>query len=413
MRFLHAADIHLDSPLQGLERYPGAPLEALRGATRRAFVNLVELALAESVDLLLLAGDLYDGDWKDYNTGLFFIAQIQRLHAAGIPVCLIAGNHDAASQITRTLRLPDNVHVFATERPETRLFETLGVAVHGQGFATRAVTTDLSRAYPPPVSGLFNIGLLHTSLDGRPGHAPYAPCRLEALRSHGYDYWALGHVHAREVLAESPWIVFPGNLQGRHIRECGAKGATLVEIDRAGGVCLEHRALDVVRWHLLAVEIEGCTDLDAVHARIGCALERVIDQAEGRLLAVRLALSGATALDAWLRAEHEQLVNDCRGLASVHGDRLWLEQVRLQTRQQVRRGEADETLGGLLAAIETLELDPEALARLAEGFEPLAARLPAGLRRGEDDPTDPAVLRACLDDVRALLRARLLESDPR
>nr|WP_210424640.1 DNA repair exonuclease [Marichromatium bheemlicum] len=407
---MHAADIHLDSPLQGLERYPGAPLEALRGATRRALVNLVELALAESVELLLIAGDLYDGDWRDYNTGLFFITQMQRLRAAGIPVCLIAGNHDAASQITRVLRLPDNVHVFATDRPETRVFDSLGLAVHGQGFATRAVTTDLSRNYPPPVAGLFNIGLLHTALEGRSGHARYAPCRLEALRQHGYDYWALGHVHTREVLAEAPWVVFPGNLQGRHIRECGAKGATLVTFDHDHRVSLQHRALDVVRWARVEVALDGCDDLDVVHARIDQALARTGEQAEGRTLALRLELTGTTGLDAQLRAEYEHLVNECRGLAGAHGHRLWLEQVRVETRPEGQTVVADAALGGLLEAIERLELDPSTL---AEDLEPLATRLPSAVRQGGGDPTDPQLLRACLEDVRALLRARLLGTEQR
>ena len=201
MKFLHAADVHLDSPLRGLERYDEAPAAEIRGATRRAFENLVELAITEAVGFVLLAGDLYDADWKDYNTGLFFARQMARLQEAGIQVLVIAGNHDAASQITRALRPPPNVHLFSTRAPETVVLDRLGVAVHGQGFATRAVTDDLTRAYPPARSDLFNIGLLHTSLDGRPGHEPYAPCTLEGLRSRGYQYWALGHVHQQEVVS--------------------------------------------------------------------------------------------------------------------------------------------------------------------------------------------------------------------
>src|SRR5829696_667564 len=135
LKFLHAADVHLDSPLRGLERYDGAPVEEIRGAARRAFENLVDLALAEEVAFLLLAGDLYDGDWKDYNTGLFFAAQMRRLEEAGTPVFVISGNHDAASQITRVLRPPDNVKVFSTRKPETVELKGLEVALHGQGFA--------------------------------------------------------------------------------------------------------------------------------------------------------------------------------------------------------------------------------------------------------------------------------------
>src|SRR5690554_5608822 len=203
-RFIHAADIHLDSALHGLERYEGAPVEEIRSATRRAFDNLVELAIDEQVAFVLLAGDLYDGDWKDYNTGLYFSERMGRLREAGIRVFMIAGNHDAASQITKHLRLPDNVKAFSTHSPETAFVEELSVAIHGQGFVSRAVTDDLSQAYPPGDAQLFNIGLLHTCLDGKPGHEPYAPCTVSGLRSKGYQYWALGHVHKREEVSREP-----------------------------------------------------------------------------------------------------------------------------------------------------------------------------------------------------------------
>ncbi|MCL4216761.1 MAG: DNA repair exonuclease, partial [Candidatus Hydrogenedentes bacterium] len=155
-KFIHAADIHLDSPLKGLERYEGAPVESIRGAARTAFRNLIDLAIQESVDFVLIAGDLYDGNWKDYSTGLFFGNSMGRLRQAGIPVFMIRGNHDAQSVITRSLSLPDNVHVFSESAPETKQVEGLGVAIHGQSFATQAVDADLAAAYPEAVPGAFN-----------------------------------------------------------------------------------------------------------------------------------------------------------------------------------------------------------------------------------------------------------------
>jgi DNA repair exonuclease SbcCD nuclease subunit len=182
-KFIHAADIHLDSPLRGLERYEGAPVDEIRGATRRAFDNLIGLAIEEGVAFLLLAGDLYDGPWRDYNTGLYFAKRMGRLRDAGVRVFIVAGNHDAASQITRHLRLPENVKVLSTREPESILLEDIGVAVHGRGFPKPPVTEDLSAGYPKGELQLFNIGLLHTSLDGRPGHERYAPCTVDGLRS--------------------------------------------------------------------------------------------------------------------------------------------------------------------------------------------------------------------------------------
>ncbi len=261
-KFLHAADIHLDSPFQGLERYEGAPAEQMRQATRRAFANLVQLALSEQVQFVLIAGDLYDRDWRDYGTGLFFVNQITRLRQANIPAFVIAGNHDAANKMTRTLRFQADV-MLRTDEPQTCLLKDLDVAIHGQGFAAEAVTDDLSKHYPAARSGLFNIGLLHTCATGRDGHARYAPCTIDGLLTKRYDYWALGHIHKREVLHTDPCIVFPGNIQGRHIGETGAKGCMLVTVHDNHRVEVEFRCLDVLRW-------ERCS-VDATEAeRSGC-----------------------------------------------------------------------------------------------------------------------------------------------
>ena len=153
-----------------------------------------------------------------------------RLGRAGIPVFVIKGNHDAHSVVTRSITLPSNVTVFGVRSAETHVIEHLGVALHGQSFADRQVPENLARDYPAPMPGMFNIGILHTSLTGRPPHADYAPCTLDDLRMRGYDYWALGHVHAFEVISQDPFVVYPGNIQGRNIRETGEKGAVLVSV---------------------------------------------------------------------------------------------------------------------------------------------------------------------------------------
>src|SRR3954447_2756218 len=165
MKLVHAADIHLDSPMHGLTAYDTAPVDELRLATRAALRGLVDLCLDEQADALLIGGDLYDGDWHDYATGAHFVREAQRLREAGITVVVVTGNHDAASRITKALRLPEGVHVLPVDAPGTVVFEDLGLAVHGQGYATAAVTEDLSRAYPAPLSGLVNVGLLHTSAE--------------------------------------------------------------------------------------------------------------------------------------------------------------------------------------------------------------------------------------------------------
>ena len=382
MKIVHAADIHLDSPMRGLSRYEGAPVETMRGATRRAFSRLVDLCLAEEASLLLIAGDLYDGDWKDYSTGLFFLKEMRRLREGNVEVVLLRGNHDAASQIARTLKLPEHVRELATNRPETVELAKLGIAVHGQGFAHRAVTDDLSKAYPAPLAGLLNIGLLHTSADGRPGHEPYAPCRVEALVERGYDYWALGHVHKREVLAEAPWVVFPGNLQGRHAKETGPKGATLITASDGRIVAVEPKVLDVARWELRAIDVSEGMHLDDVLESSRRAVESAREAADAMPLAIRLVLRGTTGLalqDAAVEAE-------LRGVAGAQGD-VWLERIVVETRAPVALAalrEREDGLGQLLLALTKGSAgDDELRSQIEASLADLRGKLPEVLRDRE------------------------------
>ncbi len=305
-KFIHAADIHLDSPLRGLEQYEGAPVEEIRNAARRALENLVDLALAESVAFVLIAGDLYDGDWRDYNTGLFFVKQAGRLADAGVPLYLIAGNHDAANRMTRSLRLPDKHYFFAADAATTAVIEPLDVAIHGQSFAQAAVKDDLSIAYPSARRGMFNIGLLHTCATGREGHDRYAPCTLEGLRLKNYDYWALGHVHTRETLCQEPFVAFSGNTQGRTIRERGPKGCLLVSVGDDRSVDARFRPLDVLRWEIATVDVTDAATSDDVLDRVSHRIQQLHAQAEGRTLALRVELVGVTPVHAALQARRHR-----------------------------------------------------------------------------------------------------------
>jgi len=417
LKFLHAADIHLDSALHGLERYEGAPVEEIRGATRRAFDNLIELAIDEEVAFVLLAGDIYDGDWKDYNTGLYFMERLGRLRDADIRVFMVAGNHDAASQISKHLRLPDNVTLFSTKKPEKVILDDLSLAIHGQGFASRAVTDDLSLAYPQGDPQLFNIGLLHTCLDGKPGHEPYAPCTVDGLRSKGYQYWALGHVHKCEEVSEEPWIVFPGNIQGRHIRETGPKGCTLVTVENGEVAEVEHRDLDVMRWSLCGLDVMGCETVDEIYEQVREGLQATLDAAEGRPVAVRLVLKGACSAHTRLHADREHWIQEYRALATgLGGAGVWLEKVSIKTRPSVSLDQVlarDDALGGLLRAIRAMEMDDTALDELAHEVSALRQKLPAEILSGEDpyDPTDPVQIKDTLEDIKELLVNRLLSTE--
>jgi DNA repair exonuclease SbcCD nuclease subunit len=409
-KFLHCADLHIDSPLKGLAAYPGAPVEAIRGATRQAVESLVELALDRQVDLVVIAGDVFDGDWKDFSTGLYLRAQLARLHEACIEVVLIRGNHDAASVITRKLKLPQ-VHVLPHDRPGTVMLEDAGLAVHGQSFPTRAVTDNIAAGYPPPVQGLTNVGVLHTCLAGHPGHDRYAPCELDQLIAHGYQYWALGHVHERAVLHEHPFVVFPGNLQGRHMRECGPKGATLVEI-QDDGLLVSHHTLDHVRWICVRVDVGGAADEVELLERADGALRDALDTCDGRLIATRIELTGVTTAFPVLARERERLDAELRGLATEIGvEQVWLERIVWDIAPTRSSVNANESLALALGVLRRAGEDPEALAGLAERLRPLSLKLPMELRTGPDgiDPSDPATIRRMLAGAQEMLPGYLLE----
>ena len=413
-KFLHAADIHLDSPFDGLERYAGAPEDTIAKATRRALENLTREAIENRVAFVLIAGDVYDGDWQDYGTGLFFVSKMTELGNSGIRVFLVSGNHDAASRISRDLMLPPCVHSFSTDRPETVLLNDLDVAIHGQGFERAAVTENLAAGFPATVPDRFNIGLLHTCATGLSGHERYAPCSLDDLLARDYDYWALGHIHHREVLHERPWVVFPGNIQGRHIRETGPKGCTLVEVDSGREVRgVEHRDLDVIRWSLCEVDATGSTDPYDVIDRFEEQLPALVEEGDGRPLAVRVIISGACDAHRELASDPEKWVQNVRARSMRAGVDMWIEKVSLRTSPRAdakKTGNGDGPLGELTSYLNELRNDESEMGEIASSVESFLKKLPAELRNGFDDTMKKATdqLGKELDGAHQLLVSRLL-----
>lgn len=410
-RFMHAADIHLDSPLRGLERYQGAPVAEVRAATRQAFVNLVNDCVAQSVAFLLLVGDLYDRDWKDYNTGLFLLQQMARLKAAGIRVYIVRGNHDAENTMTKSLRPLDNMHVFSSAKAETVTLDALGVALHGQSYGKQDTSEDLSLKYPKPVAGMFNIGLLHTSADGSSSeHATYAPCSVQGLVDRGYDYWALGHVHKRQLLCADPPVVFPGNLQGRHIRETGAKGATLVTV-KDGRPTLEHRDYDVMRWALCDVPVATARSAAAAVEQVHQALASLRQSERDKPLAVRVRLTGASDAHRELVGDVERWTSEVRARGTELSD-VWVEKVLFETRTPIdvaAMRQRSTPLGELLRTLDADRGDPAALASLAAELAGLQEKF--ALVDDADRPAfdRPESVLAMLDDVEQMLIPLLLE----
>ena len=419
MRFIHAADIHLDSPLRGLEAYPGAPAERLRIATRQAFDRVVELCLEERVDFLIIAGDLFDTEVKDFNAALAAAVQLRKLDQASIPVYLILGNHDSREEMTRHIPWPANVTLFDHKRSHTVKHPTLPVALHGMSYPRREVTENLVPSYPAPVAECFNIGLLHTNAGGNSHHAAYAPCSVEELVAKGYDYWALGHVHDFAVLQERPHVVYSGNTQGRHARETGRKGCLLVTVDeRCGEVRdVEFRETDIVRWFRETIALQPNDDEDALLDATRKRLLEIVAITGGRLAAVRLEFTGRCAVHEQLAkdASRQQLITNLRALAPDLGIDIWIEKIKFHTQSPLDLDalcQRQDLIGQLLRDIGSLVADPQSLLTLSETKD-LATKVAAELTQDGDgndtfDLDDPARHVGWLRDAEALLLSHLI-----
>ena len=393
MIVIHAADIHLGSPLSGLDQHDGLPVQQLRAAPLAAFERIADLCIERDAKLLLIAGDLFDGD-ADMGVISAATGVLKRITGSGTKVVLIRGNHDAASKMQRRLPRIDGVTELSTTSAETVAFDDLGIAVHGRGFDKKSVTDNIVKKYPERVDGLFNIGLLHTSLEGNAAHATYAPCEVDDLVAHGYDYWALGHIHQHAIVrASDPCIVYSGSPQARHVREEGEHGVYVLDIadgELAGSP--EHVELGTVQWHHLRVEVsDDQLDADGVCTLVRDQLEQLAAEAdEGIAHVVRLTITGSCEAhtqfvdepDRWIEELHSQA-------AAISGEGTYLEKVRLRTSPLLPPPESlrerVDVIGDLarhlaadqLAAAdadEPITLEVDAIAHLDEKLRALGAR---------------------------------------
>jgi DNA repair protein SbcD/Mre11 len=379
-RFIHTADLHLDSPLRSLALRDPDLAEMIADASRSALQNIISLCLREKVDALLIAGDLYDGQQTSMKTARFLAAELSRLDQAGIASFIIRGNHDAESTITRELTLPPMTHVF-TGRAGVEIIAASPrrVAIHGLSFRDKHAPENLLPKYRPPEPDALNIGLMHTSLGGAVGHDPYAPCPLADLQGSGFDYWALGHIHKRldypaprDGLAH---VTMPGIPQGRDIGEPGAGSVTLVEIDDAGTLTTRAEVVALAGFAPVVVDLTGLEDWAGLRPRIAAALEGARLPCPN--LVARLELRGATPLAARLRRDRDLALAEAQDVARGMGG-VWVEKLVLALDS---RAPVAGALGDLAALISQDVLRSPAYAAALEDMRlSLEAALPPEAR---------------------------------
>jgi exonuclease SbcD len=412
-RFVHAADLHIDSPFAGVGDADNRVATRLREATYEAFQNLVDLCINQNADFLVIAGDVYDGADRSVRAQLRFRDGLSKLSEKGIKTFVVHGNHDPLDGWQSSITWPEGVHIFGAT-PEWVNFEKNGevvAAVQGMSYPTREVNDNLAVQFSPPTSGnLFAIGLLHANVGANSAHPNYAPCTVEDLSESGIDYWALGHVHTRQTLKRAaPVIAYPGNTQGRHPNETGARGALVVDVDPSGASRSEFVALDVVRWERSQVDISNLETIDSLDSAIRQATDNLSVQAEDRDVVSRLTLVGRGPLHEQLAVNGavEDLLDSVRSAWSGGGSPwVWVERIVDSTRPAIdieSRAKADDFLGAtlkraLLSSIESDEID-----RLTE----VVSDVYTGRRNGLEKPSDEQVS-AWAEEARWYL-AELLE----
>ncbi|RZV40520.1 MAG: DNA repair exonuclease [Candidatus Acidulodesulfobacterium acidiphilum] len=417
IKFIHAADIHLDSPLIGLENYEGAPVEKIRGAARKALSELVDLAAEEEASFVVIAGDMYDGDWKDYNTGLFLLNTLSKLASNGINVFIAKGNHDAESKITKNLKPPEGIKIFSSKKPETFYLnlKNFNIAIHGQSFSSPAVKENLASNYPQAEKGMFNVGILHTSVNGRAGHENYAPCSIDDLKSKGYNYWALGHIHKREVLSENPLIVFPGNIQGRHIKETGFKGCMVVSIDDDYNVSAEFKSLCSIVWSYCETDVTGAESPEEVVEKVNISVKNELSKNKGMFTAARISIKGACRAHNALLSDPEKWKNEIRlEAANSCKSSVWLEKINIKTSVKADMEELKkrkDAVGDLMRYIDSLngEQSQEIKDMLSGISSDLKDKLPRELKNNNFFDNGENILEIT-NEARQILLSRLLSS---
>ncbi|RHW43121.1 DNA repair exonuclease [Neobacillus notoginsengisoli] len=371
--FIHAADLHLDSPMAGLKNLPEPIFARLKESTFSSLRKIVDAAISNEVDFVILAGDLYDGEDRSLKAQSRFRAEMERLLGKGIPVFAIHGNHDHLGGSWVKMQMPENVHIFGSKTESVLLETESGAAVNLYGFSypTRHVTERKIHTYEKAAGGDFHIGILHGSDGSTTEHGSYCPFAVGELLEKQFDYWALGHIHKRALLAENPPIVYPGNIQGRNRKETGEKGCYLVSLDEAGAN-LEFMETNDIVWHEADISARGITDFDGIYRLLLKEKEKFRRVGKGVLLSVILRDIGLAGQDE-LDSLHSNLLELLQDGEEDESSFVWTTKVQVLEEDSWERGD----LAGEADFYNELFQVADGFGPASEVLEPLYGRLPA------------------------------------
>jgi len=381
--FVHTADLHLDSTFKGISEINERISSELRNATFNTFNKIIDLCINRQVDFLLIAGDIYDGADRSLRAQLRFLDGMKRLSKARIAVYIAHGNHDPLSGWSANLDWPDNAHIFNGKNVEKFLFEKDEkeiAQIYGISFQKRDIKTNLTYEFPKfteAKKNLFTIGVLHCNVGNNTGHEPYAPCTLGDLIIHNFDYWALGHVHNKNILnGENPLIVYPGNTQGLNPKETGARGCFLVNVSENGESNAEFITTDTIRWFVEELSINSLYTEQELISKLNSCIDKIRKKAEERASICRIILVGRGPLHSVIARKGvlDDILREVRENEEGEKQFVWIESFTNNTNLEIDRKsllERKDFIGDLLKLFEEFYHDENKRAELKESLEPL------------------------------------------
>ncbi len=361
--FVHASDLHLGSPFRGVYTLQPEVAALLQAATFEAFDALISLCIEKSVTFLLVSGDIFDAESRSLRAQLTFRDGLARLAEVGIPSFVTFGNHDPWEAWSANIHWPEGAHVFGPDAVETVIVPIDGkpaVAVSGVSFRSHAEPRRLADLYEAENPNLFQVAMLHTNCGEQQGHDAYAPCRVGDLRQTRFDYWALGHVHEKKILGAAPYIVYPGSIQGLHIKESDAHGCYLVSVKGQHDIALDFCPLDRVRWQRVSVSIEGHEDLDRLDQSLLAVVDDRCRRSGGRPVICQISLDGRGPLYHVLHQPGivEEILDRLRAYGLSQTPPFWVQKVTVECLPEMNlaaRMTAEDLLGQLLKTAEEMK----------------------------------------------------------
>jgi exonuclease SbcD len=366
--FVHAADLHLDSPFKGLKRTAPRIAQVLKNSTFDAYNAILDFCIQEKVDALLIAGDIFDSADQSLSAQLRFVDGLKRLEAAGIRSFICHGNHDPLDSWHSQVTFPPNSCRFDSTvgSSELRVGDPESPIVYGYSYPVREVRENVIPLFSPEIQpGRIGIGLLHANVGSDTGHDSYAPCTTEDLSNIGIKYWALGHVHRRQELSLPDGVaVYPGNTQGRHINERGARGVYLVKINEAGTFNQSFRPMDLVRWEQIEIDISSHDERDPLEQSIERAIDQSLQRSENRHLIYRIRLTGRGPLHSLVsRSEYvETLTTTLNETWTERSPFAYCDRITSSTQSAINREDylkREDFLGDLVRLFDQLKGDTE------------------------------------------------------